>query len=651
MMSFPSRKTTPRAALGAVLAWGILLYGASTGAQTAPSSEPDPPDIAIQEAAPSASVPAEPSAAVPPAPTAREETERVSFSGLITRSREFQTAYPVSAAASVTLSNRYGPIRVDSWDQPVVQVSATFTAGGESAEGAEQILEGIRADVRSDENGVSVQTVYPDSQGQGMTAFEAAYRVTVPKGASLKVVNLFGDTSVEGMGGTTTIEEGFGALELKDLAGPVHVRTKGDFPLRVTGLCKGGSFQLRDTQAEFREINGEIHIRSFMGSVLLERLAAEAQVDATVENGPIYVNLGPDSLPYIEATAEFGKIESEVTLQHDEQAFTRHAWNDQMDSPQRLSLHTTFDNIVIRRTSSTGPGAAASPRNDGAIPIMDVVTRAKWVTEGTEIVIEALPGDVRVEGFDEDEVQITATRWVRLECPENARAAFDALALEMEDAAGRLIVRTAALQDMAGLGCASYRVDLDIRCPRTSPVTVRAQHGQTRISDIGGAATVVQSEGTVTVEHAKGALDLHNDLGDVQVSECAGPLKAETKHGDLSVRNLYGDVAASTGDGKMVLDMCRAAVTARSAGGDVRILALEGISGNYDVLVEQGNVSMVLPSEPDATLLITAHSGMVYSAIPLTGTTQKDSQRFQARLGNGLHLVTLEAKGGDVIVD
>jgi DUF4097 and DUF4098 domain-containing protein YvlB len=216
---------------------------------------------------------------------------------------------------------------------------------------------------------------------------------------------------------------------------------------------------------------------------------------------------------------------------------------------------------------------------------------------------------------------------------------------------GRIEVWTRVRDDLAALGCLYYRVDLVIQCPRTAPLRVYAQNGATAIQGLGASVTVEQAEGSVTIEHAKGELDLTNHKGSIQVSECSGPIRLSTDHGDISTSLIYGKQTINCVEGKTTVDTPRGEVVARDRGGEIRIAALDGVGGNMDIATERGDVSIVLPPAADVTILTTAHGGDVNSAIPLTGTIEKELRKFQGRLNAGKFTLAIETKDGDITIN
>src|SRR5690606_10664283 len=100
--------------------------------------------------------------------------------------------------------------------------------------------------VTEHEEGLDIRPEYPEG-----SRFRISFDVTIPRDARLNCTNFFGDTIVAGTGGEVAIRSTNGRIELRDLAKPVHVWSRGAAPLFAYGLREGGDFVLHDTQAEF----------------------------------------------------------------------------------------------------------------------------------------------------------------------------------------------------------------------------------------------------------------------------------------------------------------------------------------------------------------------------------------------------------------
>jgi hypothetical protein len=573
-----------------------------------------------------------------------------SFAGLIQETREVRESYPVLRNASVSIRNHFGQTHVDTWDSQVVRVVAQITVGAQTAQTASDVA--ARTEVRVDhsEDHVAIETVFPDTHALGNVPISVTYFVTVPREASLATENAFGDLAVHGVGGALTVDSRFGAVTLDDLAGPVKVRAKGQFEVAVTGLKQGGTFELSDTTALFTNVDGPLQIRSHLGTVELRSLGPQARVDAATDSGDIRLFLDEGAAPDLTATAVFGTIESDLQLERTSLGEAVYARNPHSEAMQQIALHTSFGTVSIRQQGV--PLAEAPPlTQEGELIKQGPQEEIVPIADAVPILVNAAVGDVTVEGIDENMVRVSATRLVRVLDSDNARDVLKNLTVSTRQENGAVHIDTAVTADMAALGCTTYRIDVLIRCPRTSHVAVTAQNGQVLVTGLGAGATVDQEQGALEVEHVKGPLDLQNARGDVRVSQCEGPVEAEGAYGTVSLSSIYGAINALCQEGRLIIDAPGGPVTALNRGGDVRVLALEGVGGTYDVQADSGDISIVLPSTADATLVVKAENGGVYSAIPLTGTTQRSLQQFMGQLNVGTHQISLTTRSGDININ
>lgn len=573
--------------------------------------------------------------------------------GLIAVARAFDEPYPVRPGSTVTVSNEFGEIRIEAWKDKavqVVQVTADISVGAETAESAHQISRAIDIHVTPQQNGVTIRTLLPDTREMGRTNIEVNYVLTVPADANVIAQNLFGDTVIHGVGGSVAAQSAYGVVDLRNLSGPVSVRARGE-SLAAANLAAGGAFELTGCQAEFGAVSGPLKVVNFMGAVTLRNLAATADIDVTNASGPVYLYLGSGETPDLECEVLFGGINSHIPLDQsarDELMFGR---SRNVESKQRLRLRTSFDNIHIYQEGreTTPPPPIAGHATDLFEGVVDRVTP---IAEGVELIVDAIAGKIEVVGVDDDRVHIKTTKRVRLASAANAAAALEALDVAVESLDSRVEVQTRVRDDMVALGCSYYRVDLLIRCPRTTPVKVRAQNGDTIVRDMGETVVVEQGQGRIIVEHSKSRLDLTNQQGDVQVTNCAGPVTIKATRGAVSTQSIYGKQEISCTEGRTFVDAPLEGLVIRQRGGDARIIALEGVGGDYDVLAERGNISIVLSPDADAKFFVSATDGVIASsAVELQGSIGGRSREFTGRMHGGRHTITLETREGDIIID
>jgi len=580
------------------------------------------------------------------------EIKTPDFSGLATFTVPFAENYPVRPNAAVAVRNKFGEIRVNTWNNPIVQVQADIQVGAEDPALAREIAQDIDIHVDETLENVSVRTVLPDTRGRGRLRIVVDYVLTIPETASLSCENHWADTIVRGVSGAVTIKSRFGVVDLSKIAGPVRVWAEGEFPVQVSNLSKGGSFSLRDARAEFRNVAGVVDISNYMGAVTVQDMPPETEMSIRNVRAPVHLYLPDSATPDIDVSVFFGDIKSDVPLDRTSRGDLIIARSANVESKQRISVRTFFGDVTIHAQGieATSPGSLGTLADDSE-PVEDPVLTSIPLAPDSELVLDAIRGGVRVEGVDDEQVTVTATRHVRLTSIELAQEVLDTLQLRTEKIDGRVVVRTLVDDDLAELGCTYYRIDLVVQCPRSTRLKVHAENGRTLVSGMDGPVTVVQNEGGIAVERTTGEVDVTAHKGDIEIADCAGPVQALAKAGRVTTRNVSGKQAISCSQGTAAVNAPGGDVTVRSRGGNVSIIAEDGVFGDYDISVIQGDISLVLPESADARLVVSAKRGEIYSTLPttLTGGIYMDQRDFTCRLSpEGRFTLKLETESGDI---
>lgn len=322
------------------------------------------------------------------------------------------------------------------------------------------------------------------------------------------------------------------------------------------------------------------------------------------------------------------------------------------DAHQRIDISGTFSDIQIRYEGDTGTTTQAANTTDKPISVID--HQRAVVTPYTRIEVEGLIGDIQLEGTDEPSVHIAATRAVWVPSDSKATAALEALALRVshEKSDDRLLIRTVLTADMETLQCSQYRVNLVIRYPRNLPVRVVAEEGHTQVRGNKAAVIVEQTVGAISAQDGEGPLVLSNKNGDIRVVGGTGSVSADARYGDTRFERLGGPLEVSCVQGDTIIDSPGGAVTVRNSLGNVRILALGGVKGDYDVLVEEGDLRLALGVLPAANLNVAVDGGTVDSVYPLPGQILgRRKEEFRNIVGEGVFSMKLEARNGDIVLD
>jgi hypothetical protein len=564
--------------------------------------------------------------------------------------RQFAERYPMGPNGLVSVSSEFGGIRVETWNERVVLINAEIRADAETPDVAAEIVRAIDVNVQQGQNALEIRTILPDRRRDlGYVAMQVDYTITVPADANVVTDNFMGDTVIRGVQGLVAVESQYGLVDLADLSGEVKVRTHGEFPLLAQRLANGGTFELNGARAEFVQVAGALHVNNFRGAVALREIRPEAQVSVVSDSGPIYLVLPPEAEPDLSATVLYGKIASDLRLNRSAQGNLAVARSPNLESAQHINLNASFSDIHIERPAKEGE-PLMSPA-ESTKPFNDLVNLTERAVAGTSLFIDASIGDVRVEPAEGDFVQVTATRIVWVETPATAPAALEALQVQIQRDTERVTVTSVVTTDMNALGCSSYRADLLVKCPADTPIEIHGQDGLTSVTDLRAPIIINQNAGAIAVEDAQGNLNLKNSKGDIKVLRCVGDVEASGRFGTVTLSSILGAINAHNVQGRIIIESPLGPLTVRNSGGDVRILALDGIAGDFDAEVESGTLSLLLPSYADATLTAIAEEGRVESAIPLTGTINGSRQEFHGQLSSGRHKLSLRAKNGSIVID
>lgn len=575
--------------------------------------------------------------------------QSLDFGGLPSVTRPVDKSYPVSGPARIFVSNRYGVVRIVPWSDRVVRVQAQIRVGADTAEHAEEFAQAIDVFGAHVGDGIDIRTRYPEADPQRKIGFGTDLEVSVPSDSSIEIENAFGDVFVSGITGAVSIDARFGEIGLRDLAGAVRVQARGQFKLVANKLTGGGTFFLRNTDAEFIDVEGDIHIDNYLGSVTLRPGDAPVNLNVSCESGSIDLHLENGPLPDLIATAESGEIETPIAFETEIWGETVTHRHQDPDAEQHIDLFTSFAPIRIHQAALT---AAAEPlvAPVGA-PITDTIERDYDLLPGTVLRLNLMEGDVTIEGHDGPRVEVSAARFVRVTNVASARLALEGLVLRADFSPEYLGVTTAVQDDMESLGCTEYRMNLTIRLPRGAPVQLRRKNGGTKISNLVADLSIEQEEGSVTLQNIQGNVKISLNKGPIATQDTAGTLELAAGAGDIDVRQPFGDVRVQCTGGNTVIDSPGAGVFGRTLDGDVRLIALAGVKADYDIATENGNISLAVPDTADAVFLLNVYGGSVKSSVPVTGTIDRDVQSFQGRLNAGSRRILLEARDGNIVID
>ncbi len=173
---------------------------------------------------------------------------------------DFDRVLPLSKGGQFLLQNVNGSVEIDGWEREQVEVQATKT-GRRASE-----LDLVNIDVHSEDNLVTVHTLYPHGDGVEVAV---DYKIHVPYRVLLSVIETVnGDVRVSGIEGAGFLRSVNGDVEVLSSAG------------RFSAKTTNGSVHL-----DLRQLPGgrPMEVSTVNGTVLLE-LPTSVNAELRVEN-------------------------------------------------------------------------------------------------------------------------------------------------------------------------------------------------------------------------------------------------------------------------------------------------------------------------------------------------------------------------------
>jgi hypothetical protein len=226
---------------------------------------------------------------------------------------------PLAATGEFSLENTNGSVRLAAWDEARVRIEAVKRARSERA------LEDLKVEIEGEGDRVSVRTRYPRPHWMG-GAGSVEYRVSVPRGARVRVTNVNGRVEVDGVLGSVHASTVNGSVDLTGVGGALEVSAvNGSVEADVARVDPSGRNELhttngsvrltlpRDTSADVaaHTVNGSVGCDFDLADVSKSRRKIEGRIGtggarfelATV-NGSAHIDRGlsPTSRPPAEAT-------------------------------------------------------------------------------------------------------------------------------------------------------------------------------------------------------------------------------------------------------------------------------------------------------------------------------------------------------------
>ncbi len=321
--------------------------------------------------------------------------------------RTFEKTVALSGGQGLSLDNRFGNVRVNGGGGHEVRITATIRVQGKSKEDAQEFSDKIQIDVQQANDGVHVRTIYPDDHSKYVlriqwkkTSYSVDYDVTLPADAPLWLHNDFGNVETSGVRGWARIENGHGAIDVKDAGQTKITNAFGRIALsNANGTC---TVVNNNGSVELTNIKGTTDVRNRFGNITATKLGGAATISGG--NGNVEVT---DVTGGATVTNSFGNV-TVRTVNGNLSVRNSNAKVEAYDITGNAELATTFGELNVERVAGTlnvednnGQviareihGASTIRTSFGRISAANLYKAANLVTGNGNIEADGVEGDL-----------------------------------------------------------------------------------------------------------------------------------------------------------------------------------------------------------------------------------------------------------------
>ena len=513
---------------------------------------------------------------------------------------KFEQSYPLSANGRVSVSNVNGSIEVIAWDRNEVRLEATKIAS------SRDLLDDVEIKVNARPDHVSVDTEYKsknwDQERWGKDRrIEVQYKLSVPRTAVLnEIETVNGSVMAANFTNVTKISTVNGNVNAGNLRGQADLSTvNGTVNCDFDRLEAGSKVDLSTVNGQVNltipsDANATIKADSLNGGItndfglpvrkgeyvgrdLHGRLGTgEVQIKLDSVNGRLAINKKNDGKPASPATnllapdrnsrshadqemrkerakqrAEVRKSANEINRANAQAIRDAARELENVKIPELEDLKVEIDALKIdaQIKESLKMQEKVLARMQDAMffadtPVVERKTNS-FVVEGMpKVAINAQNCDVRVRGWDKNEVRYVLTEYQDLRVSNALKVA--------ESASKQAVALTITGNDDDWHNGRTPR--LEVYVPRKANLKIKTE-GEIRLEGVSGELDLSGSDNSIDVRGSDGKLKVANTDGVVRVVDFNGDLVASTQDGEVYLDGNFDRIDARSTDGRFVLSI------------------------------------------------------------------------------------------------
>jgi Fe-S cluster biogenesis protein NfuA len=275
---------------------------------------------------------------------------------------------------------------------------------------------------------------------------------------------------------------------------------------------------------------------------------------------------------------------------------------------------------------------------DDNLPVLQEKTFQ--ISPGKALELSTSGGNVEITTWDKNEV------YVKIYGNDRAKSKVEFTFNNNED---RVEVIAKTKNSFLGFGNSGIRMKFEVKVPANFNPKINTSGGNIKLVDLKGNPDLKTSGGNIYVRNTSGNIRTNTSGGEIEVEKISGNTKLSTSGGNISATDFTGDFDVNTSGGNIHLKGSESMIHAETSGGDIH-LDYTGQNKGIDLRTSGGNISIDLPSDFNASALLSTSGGRVSCNFAGNKAVKISSSRYEADINNGGNQLIAKTSGGDVKV-
>ncbi|GEM_PF-1169701 len=193
-----------------------------------------------------------------------------------------ERGFNVRSNVTIDLTNKYGQVVLNSWDQDSVTMKIQITAYGKNDDAVEKLMDRVDFDFNNTANFLTIETVFDRNSGVFKDLWNSVsdasknlisksritvdYEIYIPSSSTMEIVNRFGNIYVNQHGGKLVVDLSHGDFRASNIEAPLDL-TLGYGRANIRSIrearinLKGGEIDVsRASQIDLQSTSSEIYI-------------------------------------------------------------------------------------------------------------------------------------------------------------------------------------------------------------------------------------------------------------------------------------------------------------------------------------------------------------------------------------------------------